>query len=388
MSVIRDIFRRRVRSILTIAGIGVGIFALIVLGAVAENQNVYVDRLEGYYDDVIIVVEEEDANFVGMSSGRRPMSMAKMDELRAYPGVRAVSPQVSLILNDDYTSVIPPMALGVEPGSEDYEGFGLSKGRAMGPGDRGVALLGADIAQQLDAEITGSVDVRGVEFEVIGILERTYVNLLDSAAYIPLSDAQQIYHESLPEAFRPRVDPDDLVMMANVYVEPGEDTNQMAAAFNRDIEGILASSEDQMMETVDGLVSLVNSIVFSIAAIALLVSGLTIVNTMSVSVAERTREIGVKRALGASRGRVARDVVAESAVMGALGGIGGVLVGVSTALALNSVVIATTGTTALVVTPRLVIGALAFAVLLGAIGGLFPARYAARLDPAMALSHE
>ena len=85
MKVLRDIFRRKGRSILTIAGIGIGVFALVVLGAVAENMNVYVSRLVGYYEDVVVVVESEDANFVGMSLGTRPLGMDTVRKILAAP---------------------------------------------------------------------------------------------------------------------------------------------------------------------------------------------------------------------------------------------------------------------------------------------------------------
>jgi putative ABC transport system permease protein len=180
----------------------------------------------------------------------------------------------------------------------------------------------------------------------------------------------------------------DLVLQANVYTKPGEDPNAVASAMGRDVAGIRATGPKKMMDTVNGLVGLLNTVVWSVAAIALFVSGLSIVNTMTISVSERTREIGVKRALGASRWRVARDVLGESAVMGGLGGVVGVAFGSLTALALNSALIAATGTSALVVTLRLAIGAVLFAVVLGTLGGLYPARYAARLEPATALMHE
>jgi ABC-type lipoprotein release transport system permease subunit len=123
MSVLRDIFRRKARSILTISGIGIGVFALVVLGAVAENDNVYVDQLVGYYKNAIVVVEKDDANFAGLGNGNRPLTMKLIGDLRAQPGVRAVSPQVNLLLATDFVSVIPPMVLGTEPGSEDYRAF-------------------------------------------------------------------------------------------------------------------------------------------------------------------------------------------------------------------------------------------------------------------------
>ena len=388
MSVLRDIFRRKGRSVLTICGIAVGVFALVVLGAVAENMNVYVQKLVGYYDDIVVVVEANDANFVGMSLGTRPLSMETVKKLREHPGVRAVSPQVNTLLEDDYMSVIPPMVLGVEAGSADYEDFTLSSGREIAAGEQGVTILGADLAERRKTVVGDSIDVRGQKFEVVGLLDRTYVNLLDSSAFVPLADAQQLYFTSLPKAFQKGVDPKDLVLQVNVYAQPGVNPDTLATELGRDVGGIIATGPSKMMKTVNGLIGMINAVVWSVAAIALIVCVLSIINTMTMAIAERTREIGAKRALGASRGRVAREVLLESAVMGGIGGLLGLALGSVVATGLNAAMVAATGTSMLLMTGRLALGALLFSVVLGIIGGLYPARHASRLDPAAALAHE
>lgn len=388
MSILRDIFRRKTRSILTIAGIGVGVFALVVLGAVAENDNVYVAQLVDYYKHAIVVVEKSDANFVGMANGNRPLSMTKIDELRAQPGVAEVSPQVNLLLDGKYMSVIPPMVLGSEPGSSDYKSFNLATGRTLVKGDTHVTILGSDLAKQTKLGVGDQISIKGEKFEIVGVMDRTYVNLLDSATFITLADAQKLYVAGLPDSFRANVKPEDIVLQANVYTKPGANADDVAAALNRDVGGILATGPTKMFNTVNGLVGLLNTVVWSVAALALIISGLSIINTMTISISERTREIGVKRALGASRWRVARDVLYESAFMGLLGGVGGLALGWLAASGLNGSMVATTGTTALLLTGRLALYAIVFATILGGIGGVYPAWYASRLEPATALAYE
>ena len=388
MSILRDIFRRKGRSILTIIGIAVGVFALVVLGAVAENQNTYVDKIFGYYEDVIVVVEADDANFVGMSLGSRPVSFDTVEEIRAYPGVAEVSPQVNVLLQDDFMSVVPPMVLGTEPGSRDYTGFPLEAGRRIESGERGLAVIGSDLAKRRGIGVGDAIEMRGEPFIVIGLLGRTYVNLLDASAFVSLPDAQEMFYATLPEAFRAGVEPETLVLQMNVYADDGVDPDHLAARLATDIDGIIATGPTAMMDTTRGLIALINGVVWSVAAIALIVCALSIVNTMTMAVSERTREIGVKRALGATRWRIARDVLVESGVMGGIGGLIGLLVGGATVLALNSAMVAATGTTVMVVTGRLALGAIAFAVVLGIIGGLWPARHASRLEPARALAYE
>jgi putative ABC transport system permease protein len=388
MSVLRDIFRRKGRSILTMSGIAVGVFALVVLGAIAENSNVYVSKLVGYYSHAIVVTEENDANWVGMANGNRPLSMQTVEQIGQHAGVDSVSPQVNMLYDVGYLSVIPPMVLGTEPGSKDYESFTLSEGRGLQSGESHTAVLGPDLAKQLKVKLGETIDVRGQEFEVVGLLDRTYVNLLDSSVFVSLADAQNLYVGSLPKTFQATVKPQDLVVQAMVYVKPGVDPDALAAELSREVSGIRATGPAAMMKTVNSLLSLLNVVVGAIAALALLIGALSVVNTMMMSVSERTREIGVKRALGASRSRVAREVLLESAVMAGLGGLGGLAIGAMVAFGLNAAIVAATGTTVFVLTARLAIGAIAFAMFLGAIGGLYPARHASRLDPATALAYQ
>jgi putative ABC transport system permease protein len=373
--------------VLTITGIGIGVFALVVLGAVAENMNVLLGTSGDYYDNVIVAVEAENSNYVGMSLGTRPLSVETVDELRAYPGVREVSPQVNVMLADDFTGV-PPMILGAEAGSPDYAGFALADGRSIEEGEHRVTVLGTDLAEKRGLKVGDTAELRGEKFTVVGIYDRTYMTVTDASAYVPLADAQQIFYNELPNSFKDGVAPADLVLQANVYGEEGEDLDALASQMSSDIDGILASGPTKMKESSGSIIALVNAVVWSMALIALIVSTLSIVNTMTMAVGERTREIGVKRALGATRMEVGRDVIAESAVMAALGGLGGLALGVIVAVGLNAAMVAATGTSMLLITGRLLGGALLFAIMLGVIGGLWPARHAARLDPATALAYE
>jgi len=389
MGVLRDMFRRKGRTLLTVLGIAIGVFALVVLGSASENDNVYIQNLTGFYANVITVIDSQDANFVGMANGNRPLTMEMRSGLEAYDGVDGVYPQVSTLLEDNYVSIIPPMVLSVTPGMwKDYLGVTLAQGRLINGDEEREVVLGSDIAKGRKLHVGDTITIRGTRFSVVGVLNRTFVNLSDSAVYVPLADAQQLYWNTLPEAYRTGIKPSDLAMEYMVHVAPGADAEALASKIARDFPGTKATGPTEMMETVSGLVNLLNAIVLAVASVALIVCTLSIVNTMQMAVGERTREIGVKRALGATRGRVALDVVAESVLMSGLGGLLGVGAGSIVATALNSAIVASTGTSALLITWRLAAGAFVFAVVLGLLGGLWPARHAARLDPAAALAYE
>jgi putative ABC transport system permease protein len=281
------------------------------------------------------------------------------------------------------------MVMSVPPNMlEDYVPVTIAKGRAITGTERREALIGVDLAKGKKVSVGDTIDIRGKKFTVVGIMDRTFVNLIDSAAYVPLADAQQLFHETLPRAFQKTVRPADIVVQYSVRAKPGVDANELATRLERDFEHIKATGPAEMMDTVGGLVGLLNAVVLSIAALALLVCTLSIVNTMTMAVSERTREIGVKRALGASRWRVARDVLAESALLGALGGVIGLALGSATVVALNASMVASTGTSALLMTWRLGVGAIALAIALGLVGGMWPARHASKLNPATALTYE
>ena len=132
---------------------------------------------------------------------------------------------------------------------------------------------------------------------------------------------------------------------------------------------------------------LLNSIIFGVAVISLLVGGLSVVNTMTMSVFERTREIGIRKAIGASHRQIVGQFLGESATIGFLGGVAGLALGWLTTLALNAAG-NQAGTALFLLTSRLALGAVLFALLLGVVSGLYPSWHAARLNPVAALRYE
>lgn len=389
MGILRDIFRRKGRSVLTVFGVAIGVFALVVLGSASENNRVYVDRLTGYYSGIITVIDDQDANFVGMATGNRPLLMELKPKLDAYPGVKEAFPVASTLIEDDYFSVIPPVVISVSPGMwREYLDVKIVEGRYNEGTESGEVVLGSDLALGRHLQVGDIMTIRDKRFTVVGILDRTFVNVSDSAAYVPLADAQKLFWLTLPKAFQDSVKPEDLAVEYSVVVEDGVAADALASRLERDFPNIKATGPTEMMNTVTGLTNLLSAVVFGISAIALIVCTLSIVNTMTMSVGERTREIGLKRALGASRGRVALDVLAESALMSLIGGVVGLAFGALVVNAVNSAIIASTGTSSLLMTWRLAFIALGLSVVLGLFGGLWPARHASRLDPATALAYE
>ena len=172
-----------------------------------------------------------------------------------------------------------------------------------------------------------------------------------------------------------------------VYPTPGEDVEALAARIRAEVPGIATMTGKDFDKQIGGATAMLNSILVGIALISLLVGGLSVVNTMAMSIAERTREIGIKRAIGGSRARIVREFVTESALIGFLGGAIGLALG-SAVVVLANEAGRSSGTILFELTPGTALTAIAFSTILGALAGFVPALHAARLDPVAALRYE
>jgi putative ABC transport system permease protein len=161
----------------------------------------------------------------------------------------------------------------------------------------------------------------------------------------------------------------------------------LAASIETALPGATALTGEGYDASVGSSVGLFNSIIVGIGLVSLIVGGLSVINTMAMSVAERTREIGVKRAIGATRRRIIRELMLEAGVIGALGGLLGVALGALVVFLVNEAG-RSSGTVLFELTPATAAFGLAFSTVLGVIAGIVPAWSAARLDPVAALRYE
>lgn len=385
--ILSNMLRRKMRTSLTVLGIVIGVFALTVMGAMSEKMNLLLSGGVQYYSSHVQV---------GPAGGdfTAPMPVSKARELARVPGAAAVFPFVGFALKTDGNSGgfgVPDMIVGGWTGSDvaKYEKFKLSpaEGQFPGPKQRGVIVVGSTIAREYNLHVGDTFRVRGRSFLVKAIAQTT-MTAPDSAVMMNLRDAQDILYFTLPPMLRRAVKPTDITTLLNVYPKAGVSGDVLAARIKASgIKDIKVSSPSDMKKQFDQMSVIFNLIVMSSAIVALIVGALSVINTMAMSVAERVKEIGLKKAIGAHTHQILREYLAEASIMGIVGGLIGLGLGSLLVEILNTAT-AHTGTQLFAVTTRLAVGTLLFATILGAGAGFFPALRAARLNPVEALRAE
>jgi putative ABC transport system permease protein len=385
MRLLRELTRRKLRTTLTVVGITIGIWALVVFSSMANQINGLVSMGTEFYANKITVTD-------GVAFGTSPMRLTDADTIAGVEGVAAVDPRVEIMWEADPAVgfSVPDTLNGGIPGADaGFESFQLelATGRTLTTEDTGnVVVLGSSLAREHAAVAGDSIEIRGERFEVIGTLQAT-LTAPDTTGYIPLSTAQQMYITDLPPLVAEALVADELVNQVIAYPEEGADEAAVASAIEASVTNSATMTGAEFQETVGATTLIFNAIIIGVAAISLIVGGLSVINTMAMSVAERTREIGIKRAIGGSRGRIIRELVTEAGVIGLVGGLLGLGLGAIVVVLANELG-RSGGTVLFDLTPTTAAFAVGFSTILGMLAGVIPAWSAARLDPVSALRYE
>jgi putative ABC transport system permease protein len=385
LEILKNMFRRKMRTLLTVFGITIGILALVVMGSIAEKLNVLVDGGVRYYKDKV-TVSTEGGNFV-----LSPMQLSKKSEIEKVEGVKAVFGETYSTLEKSLDSVSfgPPASIvSQENGGSELESFELyiSKGRELKDDDSYKVVLGSDLVKKLDAEVGKNVKLRDQDYEVVGIYEKTF-STPDTAAFIPFKNGQELMLADQPEVIRNNIKAADLVYDFVVYPKEGVNPDELAKKIKAEVKGVTAIGPKAFQDQIASTVKIFTSIIYGIGAISLLVGSLSIINTMTMSISERTKEIGLKKAVGAKPRSIMAEYLTEAGIIGLMGGSLGVGLGYLITNTINAA-LEKSGDKVFLLSPRLAIGSLIFSLVLGVVAGIYPAYYAVKINIVKALREE
>ena len=385
------------RSVLTTLGIVIGIAAVITMVALGEGAQQQIQAEINRMGTSVLTIRPGQQRSFGVSRGDTELSIDDALALRAETGgLLTVSPEQESYLQISYLRWNSrSRVVGVWPEYFNIYDHGLLYGRFFTQsevqGRRRVAVLGYTVSEDLgetppEILLGETIQIRGIGFEVIGILaEKGGSGFLrpDENIFIPQSTAQYrvmgsrdrlntIYAATeTPEELDLAYGDIDRIMRREHRLMAGED-----ADFN------IRNNAD-MLETFNETRQTFTMLLAGIAGISLLVGGIGIMNIMLVSVTERTREIGVRKALGATKKAIMIQFLVEALFLCVLGGLLGVTAGYGAAEAMTRFAEWETA-----VSPEAVAAAIGFSAAVGLFFGMWPARRAAALDPIDALRHE
>ncbi|MBE3553875.1 MAG: ABC transporter permease [Thermicanus sp.] len=380
---LKNIYGNKFRSFLTMLGIIIGVAAVIALVSIGQGATKNVtDQIQGLGSNLISV------NIIGRGS----QTTLKYDEAMKFANLSDVT-GVSPVITGNVTAKngVKSVDVNLEGTNPDYENIRqthVRSGRFIMPLDlenrNKVALLGSNTAAELFGfadPIGQSIQINGIRFKVVGVLEQKGSSLggsNDDKIIIPISTAERLLASPGVRTIYVEADSPDHVQRAMWRIE-----GELAKKFKGNEDSYNVFSQQDMLQTVSSVSSTMTLMLGGIAGISLLVGGIGIMNIMLVSVTERTREIGIRKAIGAKKRDILLQFLIEAIVLSLIGGLIGVGIGVGIALLLSNVFRMTVA-----LSLQVILIALGFSVGVGVLFGILPANRAAKLNPIDALRFE
>jgi len=396
---LESLWANKMRSVLSMLGIVIGVGAVIAIVSVGTGSTQSVTSSISDLGSNMISISASSGKFragQASTSSQDKFSLELADYMAEFcPSVKSVIPvkQVSgrLIVGD--TSVDATM-IGTNVDYTEVNNYQVEQGRFVSSQDEEkrsqVMVLGSDLAEDLFEEanpigqkVKINYEGRIYMFEVIGLMQEkgnTIAGQLDDQAYIPLSLAMdKMTNSDYVSSYIAQADSSEKASNAVSELE-----NFMVKFLDdEDQEQFRIISQDELLETVSNVTGTMSMMLGGIAAISLLVGGIGIMNSMLVSVTERTREIGIRKALGARNKHILSQFLMESLSLSSFGGVIGIGFGWVAAYFLSQY-----GQWPLMISTLSVGLAFGFALFIGIFFGLYPAMKAARMNPVEALRYE
>ncbi len=383
-----NIKARKIRSWLTVIGIMIGIAAIVCLITLSRSMNVAVE--EQFEKMGISAIRIVPGSLHGPPTGSLGLSLDLKEKIEQVNGVEYANPVLLDYATIEYNKEKELVMVNSYDTALSEKGFldtdlQIGEGRFFLPGEKGAVVIGYDIAHNTfdkDIREKNTATINQEDFKVIGILEETGTDA-DDRIYMELEDAQLLFHK------------EDFANVFIVQTTKGVATKNVAEKIKEKLLKSIEEEEfqvftpEQLLKQIGAIIGVLQIVLASIASISLLVGAIGIMNSMFTAILERTREIGVMKAIGASRKNILVLFVMEAGSLGAVGGIVGTAIGTVIAYAVEyGAHRADYYLFSVHADPVLMIEIILFSFVLGAVAGFIPAYRAAMLKPVEALRYE
>ncbi|MFQ5406171.1 MAG: ABC transporter permease [Candidatus Micrarchaeia archaeon] len=392
---------KKKRTVLTMLGIIIGIAAVVSLISMGQGlQDEITSQFEALGSDKIFI---SPGSAFGMGFGSALSAAELTDDdiktIRRVRGIKRVAGMTAKTAKVSFgsqtkSSFVTGMQVDLESKElfESISSFQLDSGRWPKPQEKNTAAVGYKIVYDTilfdkQLKIGDSIKIENEVFNIVGVVNRIGNDIDDTNIMIPIETSKKIFgSEKLYTIF--------------AQVREGTSPEKVAGEIKRKLrksrevkeggEDFSVLTPGELLDSFNTILAVVQAVVVAIASISLFTGGVGIMNTMYTSVLERTREIGIMKAVGAKNEYIMAIFTIESGVLGLAGGLIGVALGAALSKGAEFAATAATGTVLFRASlpPELLIGALAFSFIIGVISGILPARKAASLDPVDALRYE
>jgi len=394
----RNLFRRGKRSWLTVIGIIIGITAIVSLFSLGQGleQSVTGEFQELGANSIYIIPGSGLGGFFGGGTDAE-LSQDDLEAVKRAQGVDVAGPLVNAGVQAEFdgeTQVITLLGIPTDESKEMIKrvnSIEIASGSEIRDTDRRSGLAGSRLVEGdvFDEEIrrNSQIKLENIDIRIKGLLEETGDPVYDSSVVMN------------NDAVREIIDDEERIDFIIAEVQSGQSPENVAQSIEDELRDernnpqgetdFSVSTADDLLNSLTGLLDLVQYVVIGITSIALFVGGLGIMNTMYMSVSERTNEIGIMKALGATKRQILTVYLAESAILGLVGGIIGIILGIGVSRTAFLFLREASGLPLEVsVSPQIIVLSLVSAVLLGVLSGYLPARKAANLEPVEAIRQE